>query len=284
MFASLGLIAQQQDYVLRSETNLVMLDVAVTGRGAAPIAGLTKNQFTLYEDGKRQEIKHFSAGEMPVTMGLVVDMSGSMFPKLEGVYRAVSALLSASNPSDEFFLVGFNDKPRLALNPERSFTKNPLEIQSALRTFRAIGRTALYDGLAMGIDHIEGGTYPRRVLIVVSDGKDTGSRLSLEDAVSKTRSSPITVYTVGIWEEYDENQNAGVLRRLANVTGGRFYHPLTPGQLRENCVAIAKDIRARYTLAYIPSPVGKSAIRRIRVEVEGNGRVRTRSEYFMPAQ
>jgi Ca-activated chloride channel family protein len=276
----------QQDYVVRSNANLIVLDVAVLGSDGQPVPGLAKDRFVVAEDGKRQAIKQFAAEESPVSIGFVLDMSSSMHRKLDGVYRAVSSLLRASNPEDEYFLVGFNDRPALGLPQGMPFSHSQDDIRQALRSFRPQGRTALYDGLILALDHVEKSNYERRVLVLVSDGKDTASTIRVTEALRHVRSSPITIYTIGLFDETDPDRDEGLLKRLAHIAGGKFFHPSSPEELEQYCLRIARDIRARYTLAYTPPEEPRSGIRKIKVELLRSAKqpkmsVLTRSEYTM---
>lgn len=275
----------QEDYVVKSNANLVLLDVSVTGVGGVPVAGLSRDRFSVSEDGKKQIIKQFSAADTPVSMGFVLDMSGSMQHKVGGVQRAVNAFLAASNPDDEYFLIGFNDRPKFGLDPAaKPFTRDRNAIRSAMYGMKAAGKTSLYDGLGSALEHIGKSKFERRFLILVSDGRDTASEMTLQDIVFEVRTHPVTVFTIGLFTDEDPDRNSGVLKRLAKVTGGRYFNPITAEDIEAACLAIAKDIRARYTLAYTPPESGKPGVRKIHVDLtrlpsEPRLAVRARTEY-----
>lgn len=275
------------DLVVKSTSNLVVLDVSVLGADGSPIAGLSRDNFQIVEDGKRQVIKQFSKEDAAVSIGFVVDMSGSMHSKVESVKRATSAFLDASNPRDEYFLIAFNDRPWLGLPAGMEFSTAREDIRRAFLTVHSAGRTALYDAVALGVQHVAKGRHERRVLILISDGKDTASLLTRLDALQYVRSSPVTIYTIGLFSPDDEDSNRGVLRQLARVTGGRYYEPATNAAIDQACVTIARDIRARYTMAYTPPAEAKSTVRKIKVELArssgggAKGSVRARSEYVL---
>jgi len=276
--------AEPSDYVMRMDSNLVVLDVSVIGSDGVPVAGIGRERFRISEDGKVQKIAQFSAEERPVSLGFVVDSSGSMFNKVLHVRRAVNSFLTVSNPDDLYFVVGFNDMPSLGLPKETLFTGKPEAVRDAVLQFRAEGRTSLYDGLSLALRHVQRSPLERRYLLVASDGKDTASSTPLDTVIAQCRGSRATIFTLGLFEEEDEDQNAGVLKRMARVTGGQYFHPDNSKELNDACVRIAKDIRARYTLAYTPPATAKRALRRIRVEVaplpgEAKRIVRTRTEY-----
>jgi len=277
---------EASDFVLRLNSNLVVLDVSVTDGDGVPVGGIGKDRFRIHEDGKSQTISQYSADERPVSLGFVIDSSGSMFKKVLQVRRAVHSFLTVSNPEDSYFVLGFNDIPRLGLPGETPFTSQPEQVKDAVASFRAEGKTSLYDGLSVALNHIQSSSLERRFLVVVSDGKDTSSSLRLVDSIRQCRSSRVTIFTLGLFEDEDEDQNSGVLKQMARVTGGQYFHPADSKELSDACVRIARDIRARYTLAYTPPDSAKRALRRIKVELaarpdEGKRVVRTRTEYTL---
>lgn len=278
--------SEATDYVLRLNSNLVVLDVSVTDGDGVPVAGIGKDRFRVSEDGKTQIISQYSAEERPVSLGFVVDSSGSMFKKVLHVRRAVNSFLTVSNPEDSYFVLGFNDIPKLGLPDEIRFTSKADDVRNAVASFRAEGRTCLYDGLAAALNHIQESMLERRYLVVVSDGKDTASSIRLDDSIRQCRASRVTIFTLGLFEDEDEDQNSGVLKQMARVTGGQYFHPANAKELSDACVRIARDIRARYTLAYTPPSAARRALRRIKVELtprpdEAKRIVRTRTEYTL---
>ena len=271
---------------MRSSTNLVVLDVSVTASDGTPLSGLVQSNFHVSEDGRRQTIKHFSAEELPVSIGFVVDMSGSMRSKIDGVRRATGTFLEASNVRDEYFLIGFNDSAWVGLPTGLEFSKNGDDIRKALLGVTSAGRTALYDGIALALTHVVKSRYERRVLVVLTDGRDNASSIRLADVLQYARASPVTIYTIGLFDEDDQDSNRGVLRQFARTTGGRFYAPKTPEMIATDCAAIARDIRARYTMAYTPPTESKSSVRKIKIEVRRDQPsakvvVRARTEYIL---
>ena len=293
LFALFAVASAKQDsgYVLHSNANLVVLDVAAENRRGRPKTGLTKEQFAVFEDGRRQAIKHFTSSEAPVSVGLVLDMSGSMSRQVEGLRRAVEAFLEASNSLDEYFVVGFNDRPRFSLPSSVPFSTDSGQIRSVVAALRPEGMTSLYDGAIVALNHIEKSKYERRVLVLISDGKDTASQADLAAVLRRVRSTSVTIYTVGLFEEGDPDQNSGVLKQIARISGGRYFHPENTQDIQRDCVRIAREIRARYTLSYTPTEDTSMdrIIRRIKVSVvqpPASGEkliVRARTEISMEA-
>lgn len=273
------------DFKVSSDVELVLLDVSVKDRDGGYPSELTREQFRILEDGKPVEISVFNKQDVPVTVGLVVDSSGSVRPKRSDVITASMTLVQKSNPKDELFLVTFNDSVRLGLPESMPFTDDYRTFRQTLLDIEPRGRTALYDGLKLGMKHLGNGRCDKKTLVVISDGGDNSSEATLDDVVRMAQESLATIYTVGIFTPDDKEKNPGVLKKLAALTGGQaFMTQGEPGELVPICEKIAKDIRNRYTIGYVPqADNGTGKARKIKVEVNaGDGRqfaVRTRTEY-----
>jgi VWFA-related protein len=272
------------DFTIRTTSSLVLLDVSVTNQSGAAVSGLESHNFKVYEDGKLQTISEFANADVPVTVGIVIDQSSSMLPKRPEVVTAALGFIHESNPKDEMFVVNFNDKVRFGLPPEVPFSDDPVQLRSALWAGQPGGRTALYDGIADALYHLRLGQRDKKTLVVISDGGDNASRKqNLADLTRDVLLSRATIYTVGIFDEDDPDKNPGVLLRLARTTGGAAFFPKQLSEVIPICRKIAKDIRERYTIGYIPSVRGKLQ-RSIRVVAEapqlGKLNVRTRTSYL----
>ena len=260
-----------------------MLPVVVTDKQGRYVSDLPATQFAVFDNGRRMPIDLFTNQDTPVTVGLIIDASGSMSAKLGEVIAASLTFARSSNPEDELFALRFNDDVQ-ELVPDRPFLMasdlGPLE--RAVRSIRADGRTALYDGLMAGLDHLATGSRARKVLVVVSDGGDNASDAKLDRVLARARDSNAAIYTIGIFDEDDLDRNPGVLKSLAHATGGERYLPRSPGELLSACERIAREIRGGYTIGYVP-PVRDGAYHRIKVEIDPSSRrlnVRTRPGYF----
>jgi VWFA-related protein len=172
---------------LHIETNLVVLPVRVTGPDGNFIDGLTREQFRVRENGRPQPITLFEREDTPVTLGLIVDHSRSMGPKLSGVAEAVAAFARSSNPNDEMFVVDFGDNVVVELPGGRPFTSDPRDLQQAITAVEARGMTALYDAIAEGFNHVQAGRWDKKALIVVSDGGDNASGRKYADVLELAR-------------------------------------------------------------------------------------------------
>jgi VWFA-related protein len=225
---------------------------------------------------------------VPVTIGLVVDGSGSMRPKRSYVIAAAMAFAQASNREDELFTLNFNDDVSYGLAPGQGFTNDLAQLRTALLGLECEGRTALYDAVAEALQHVKTGKFDRKALLVVSDGEDTHSSMDFEDVLQMARESGATIYTISAYDPASARHNTRILKKLSKVSGGQFYFPTTTPEIVSVCRQIAKDIRNRYTIAYTPTNlVRDGAYRRILVKaVARNGQklaVRAREGYYAPA-
>jgi Ca-activated chloride channel family protein len=271
-----------QDYTLRTTSRLVLLDVSVKETKGGFVSGLTQDQFKVYEDGKLQEISQFANADVPVTVGLVIDESGSMRPKRPEVLTAALEFIHDSNSHDEMFVVNFNEHAQFGLPQDLAFSDQVNPLRLALFQGTPDGRTALYDAVDMALHHLDMGRREKKALVLISDGGDNASQHTLPDAMHGVLSSLATIYTVGIFDENDTDRNPGVLEKLAHVSGGVAYFPKQLEQVIPICKQIAKDIRTRYTLGYVPSSTGKP-VRHVKVVAaaagHGNLVVRARTTY-----
>jgi VWFA-related protein len=275
-------------YTLTINSDLVLLSATVVDRDNALVTGLGKDDFKVYEDGVLQPIKYFSYQDIPVTAGIVVDNSGSMGPKRADVIASAMAFARSSNPQDQIFVVNFNERVSFGLPQDTPFTDQPDKLLLALSSIRATGRTALYDGMAAALEHLKEGNREKKVLILITDGGDNASKLSLARVIDMAKQSSAIVYAIGILNSQDDDPKPAVLRQFARETGGEAFFPESPGQIDSICKGIARDIRNQYTLAYVPRTARKpGSYRFIKVIASAPHRgrlsVRTRAGYTAPA-
>jgi len=223
--------------------------------------------------------------DIPVSVGLLVDSSSSMSRKRRDVTAAALAFVRSSNPRDEMFVVNFSERVTLGLPPEKLFSASPPELEKALNDVPAMGRTALYDAIDQGVAHLARAMHKKKVLIVISDGGDNASRLKLGQVLEDARRSDITIYSIGLFDEHEADQNPRVLQKLARISGGEAFFPARSSQVVPICEQIAADIRQQYAIGYVSSNQNlDGAWRQIRVTVTPpDGRplsVRTREGYF----
>jgi len=279
--------------IIRSESRLVLLDVSVKdarGNGEGHfVGGLAKENFKVFENGRPQPIAVFERSDLPVTIGVLVDESRSMANKRSAVLTAAMTFTAESNPMDEIFVLNFNDEVKPGLPSTVLFSDDMQELRKAL--FRGVseGRTALNDAVVAGLAQLKLGTRDKKTLVLISDGGDNASAHTRRQTLDKVESSIATIYTVGLYDADDPDADPGLLRQLAEISGGEAYFPPSPAEMIPTCHRIAKDIRARYTVGYVPA-AGQGAhdirardIRKIHVvaSAPGHGKLitRTRSSY-----
>jgi len=263
----------------------VVLHATVQSHKGTPVSGLGKDDFQVFEDGVLQPIEFYSHEDIPVTVGLVLDNSGSMRPKRAEVITAAMAFARSSNPQDQMFVVNFNEYVSFGLPANVPFTDQTAQLQVALSRFNANGETALYDAVATALEHLKKGNRDKKVLIVVSDGGDNASKHRLSQILAMAGRSDAIIYTIGIYTDEDPDQNPSALRQLAKATGGEAFFPQTIPDVVPVCERIAHDIREQYTLAYSPANIKQDGTyRAIQVKAKAPGRgslsVRTRTGYF----
>ncbi len=279
-------MAGQDRSLFSAESDLVVVHATIKDRGGAYVTGLTRDAFAILEDGRPQDAQLFTSEDGPVTVGLLIDSSGSMQPNRERVIAAAAAFADASHRSDELFALAFNDSVRAALPPSAPFTSDVAVLQNALtNTTRAYGRTALFDAIAAGLDYLGRGRHERRVLVIVSDGGDNASHTTFDEIVVKTQASNAVIYTVALTDPVDRDANPGLLRRIAQANGGAAFAPRNADDITEVLQHIAQDIRHTYTLGYVSTNNARDgAFRQIRLIVQSPARrrlvVRTRSGYL----
>jgi Ca-activated chloride channel homolog len=269
-------------YTISDNVDMVVLDAAVRTPHGSYVSGLEQKNFRVFEDGRPRQIIQFASIDTPVTVGLVVDNSGSMLRKRPEVVFSGLAFAKECNPKDDFFVVNFNNSVVRGLPANMLFTDDLQMLRSALYYGEPRGQTALYDAVANSLHHLEFSREERRALIVVSDGGDNVSTTRLPELIRLIEASRATIYTVGLFDPEAHDLDPGVLRRLARVSGGEYFQPelnSVPAVFNK----ISKDLRNRYTLAYVPDETNdRSMVRTVKVTAEENGRklsVRTRTAY-----
>lgn len=275
-------------FVLRKDVDEVMLHASVIDDKQRMVTNLDKSAFSVFEDGKPQNIISFHHVDIPVAMGIVIDNSGSMREKRAKVNQAALNLVRSSNPSDEVFVVNFNDEQYL----DQDFTNDLLKLKEALEKIDARGGTAMYDAVVASANHLkENGRLEKKVLFVVTDGEDNASNETLEQAVKQlSQENGPQVYAIGILGDEEHPKRARkALQILADRTGGIAFFPKTLDEVDEISRTIAKDIRNQYAIGYKPTtPKQAGDFRQIRVEAKAKGHgklmVRTKTGYYPGAK
>jgi len=272
-------------YRISVDVYLVALQATVHDRQGRYVSDLSERDFEVYEDGVRQSIRLFRHEDVPVTVGLVVDHSGSMHPKITEVLAATRTFVKSSNPEDQMFVVNFNENVSLGLPAAIRYTGSSNELEGAIWRSPAVGMTALYDAIAAGLVQVREGDRERKALVVVSDGGDNASKTSLQEVLKLAEQSSAIIYTIGIFDEDDPDRNIRALTHLARATGGEAFFPDKLDEVVEICDSIARDIRNQYTIGYVSTNAkGSDSYRAIRVVARTKDRgklsVRTRSGYI----
>jgi Ca-activated chloride channel family protein len=275
-------------FVFRKDVEEVLLHATVVDDKQHIVTTLDKNAFTVFEDGKPQNIVSFHHEDIPVSMGILIDNSGSMREKRAKVNQAALNLVRSSNPQDEVFVVNFNDEYYL----DQDFTHDLLKLKEALEKIDAKGGTALYEAVVASADHLKrDARLEKKVLFVVTDGEDNASSETLEQAVKQLQEeNGPSVYAIGILGDEEHPKRAKkALEIIAQRTGGLAFFPKTLDEVDEISRTVAHDIRNQYTIGYKPTnPKGTGGFRAIRVDAKAKGHgkmtVRTKSGYYAGGQ
>lgn len=237
---------------IRASVELVLVPVTVMDSSNRIVTGLGQENFQLYEDKHQQRLRHFWKEDAPASVGIVLDVSGSMGTKIERAHDAVVALLKASNPEDEFFLMTFADEPMLV----QDFTSNVDDIQGKLLFTRPKGSTSLIDAVILAISHMRNARYQRRALMIISDGGDNRSRYTEKDLRSLIRESDVQVYSIGVFDTQfstqEERLGPELLSSMSELTGASAYSLENPQHLPAVAQHIANELRNQYILGYSP--------------------------------
>lgn len=279
------LILLQATFSVRTE--MVVLPVTVTDARGQGVAGLSADQFRVYDEGRLQPIALFRGGDIPITVGLIVDHSQSMRGKLAAANAAIAAFVRSGRSEDELFVVGFNDRVRLQPLPDgKLFTSDAIELAAALDAGQPSGTTALYDAVALALRHLPAGRADRKALIVVTDGGDNASQLKYGQVRDLARASQAVIYGIGLTGAELQEENPENLKRLCRDSGGTAHFPKSSTDVEAAMLAIARDLRAQYTIGFVPvaNPADRDFHRVTVTVVSPPGTrlgVRTRAGYTM---
>lgn len=273
---------------IRKTVQLVLVPVTVMDGSNRVISGLGQENFQLYEDKRPQQIKHIWKEDEPVSVGILLDVSGSMKTKIDRARQAVMALLDASNRQDEFFLVTFANLPTLV----QDFTQNVDDIQKQLLFATPKGLTSLLDAITLAINNMKGARYQRKALVIISDGGDNRSRYSEKEVKSLIKESDVLVYSIGLFDRefrtIEERLGPALLQQISSVTGASAYTLDNPRYLPAIAEQIARELRHQYVLAYSPeAPRYDGKWRKIKVRLSAPhelhaAQVKARTGYYSP--
>lgn len=270
--------------ILSVRTDLVTLPVTVVDRRGALVTGLRREHFAVYDNGELQAIQFFTSEDLPATIGLVIDSSGSMRGRRDEVTAAAAAFASISHPLGEFFTVNFNEAVWPGLPPGVPFTEDAGELRAALSGAPAQGMTALHDAVYRALEHLRYGSRDRKALIVVSDGGDNASARTLDAVMEHARRTNAAIYAVTFFDPDNRDARPRVLKTLARETGGHVFAPRRAEDVTKSFAQIAQEIRRGYTIGFVPADTPGNGFRFLRVVADaGDDRpliVRTRAGYY----
>jgi VWFA-related protein len=278
--------AQDAAPVFHADTRLVVCYTTVRDQKQRPVHDLPESAFTVYEDGTRQPIRTFGSEDIPVSLGLVIDNSAAMAGRRGAAVTASLALVRASNPEDEVFVVNFNEEVYLDLPGHKDFTSDIREMEKALEPLEARGAPLIWDAIRLSIQHlVEKSHRDKKVLVVVTTGLDGGSLTTAGALTRLAGQSGVLIYTIGLLDgvKCGAIQARHELKALAEATGGEAFFPTNLAGMEAICLRIARDIREQYVIAYAPSSERlNDAFRRISIRVSAPGQLvaRTRSGYY----
>ena len=275
---------------LRAEANLVLVPMTVTDPMNRLVTGLEAYNFEVFDNNTGQIIKSFSTEDVPVTIGIVFDLSGSMQSKFPRARRALTEFLRTSNPQDEFFVVGFNDKPAVIVD----YTSDVDDVEARMVMLRPENRTALIDAVYLGMNKLKEAKYERKALLIVSDGGDNRSRYTEGELRRVVREADVQIYSIGIFDAYaptqEEELGPVLLTDISEMTGGRMFKVNDVSDMGDVAMKISAELRNQYVVGYRPSDMKKDGNwRKLKVRlVQPPGlpplTVHFRQGYYAPSQ
>jgi Ca-activated chloride channel family protein len=276
-----GLVWTARSQTLKVDVPVVLVNTTVSDLKGRLVAGLDRQNFRIWEDDVEQKVEYFSLEDMPVSVGLVFDTTGSMADKLSAAREAATAFLKTSNPRDEYFLIEFGDQPKLVQN----FTTDIPRLQKQIFSALAQGLTPLFDAVHLGLETITGGKNTKKALLVITDGEDNHSRDTFSDVREFTRRQEAQIYAIGLVSSVVGQMT---IKDLVETTGGRAFFPNSANQLEDICTRIAIELKNQYLLGYRSTNESKNGQwRQIRVEINPPKglpplAVRARTGYYAP--
>ena len=246
----------RRDARLRINVNLVQVPMTVTDPMNRLVTGLEKENFALFDNNIGQTIRYFSSEDAPLTIGIIFDLSGSMGSKFVRARKALTEFLRTSNPQDEFFVVGFNDRPAVIVD----YTSDPDDVEARMVMLKPENRTALIDAVYLGVDHLRQAKYERKALLIISDGGDNRSRYTEGELRRVVRESDVQIYSIGIFDNYapttEEVLGPDLLKEICEMTGGRLFNVGGDlSDLQDIATRISAELRNQYVIGYTPSEI-----------------------------
>jgi Ca-activated chloride channel homolog len=280
---------KQPPQTLKVDVELVLVNATVTDSLNRYVSGLEGNHFQIWEDKIEQKVEYFSAEDVPISIGVIFDVSGSMKDKISTARQAAATFLKTGNPEDEYFLVEFANRPEVAAD----FTTDVTKLQSKLLLTPAKGMTAMYDSVYLGLEKLKEGSNPKKALLLITDGEDNRSRYTFQNVKEFVKEQDVQIYSIGIVDEWNSQLGAGktgraMIEELAELTGGQAFFPDSVYELEDICTKIAVELKNQYVIGYHTTNGAKDGKwRKIRVKVnppKGIQRlnVRAKQGYYAP--
>lgn len=276
--------------MIRMNVDMVLVPVTVTDPMNRLVTGLEKTDFRIFENNGAQSIKSFSTEDAPVSVGIIFDLSGSMTSKLMRAKEAILQFVKTANPQDEFFVIGFNDRPELI----EDFTNSVDDIEARLATVHSGHRTALLDAIYYGVTKMRSARYERKALLIVSDGGDNRSRYTEGEVRSQVRESDVEIYSMGIFDPYaatpEERTGPLLLNELCEETGGRMFRVDDVSEMSDIAEKISNELRNQYVIGYTPREIHRDGKwRKVKVKLDPPQglpplTVHARTGYYAPLQ
>ncbi|HTB97831.1 MAG TPA: VWA domain-containing protein [Terracidiphilus sp.] len=276
--------------LIRVNVDLVLVPITVTDPMNRLVTGLEKEDFQVYENNGEQKISSFVSEDAPVSIGIIFDLSGSMTSKLIRARDSILQFIKTANPEDEFFVIGFNDRPELI----EDFTSSTEDIEARLATVRSGHRTALLDAIYYGVEKMKEAKHQRKALLVVSDGGDNRSRYTEGEVRSQVRESDVEIYSIGIFDPYaatpEERTGPALLNDLSEETGGRLYRVDDIAEMGDIAEKISTELRNQYVIGYTPKDLNRDGKwRKVKVKLNPPAglpplTVHARTGYYAPLQ
>jgi len=276
--------------LIRMNVDMVLIPITITDPMNRLVTGLEQEDFQIYENNGQQKIRSFASEDAPVSIGIIFDLSGSMNSKLIRARESILQFVKTANPEDEFFVIGFNDRPELI----EDFTGSVEDIQARLATVRSGHRTALLDAIYYGVAKMKDARHERKALLVVSDGGDNRSRYTEGEVRSQVRESDVEIYSIGIFDPYaatpEERTGPMLLNELCEQTGGRLFRVDDLSEMGDIAEKISTELRNQYVIGYTPKDLSRDGKwRKVKVKLNPPSglpplTVHARTGYYAPLQ
>ena len=286
---------KSKDYTIGVNVDLVLMYTSVFDKNNRFVGDLKRDNFKVFEDGIEQSIASFTQEDVPISMGILMDLSGSMRGKIDQVNKAALAFIRASNPQDQVFLIGFNEEVELL----QDYTSDIDEVTDSLENIVVTGGTALYDAIHLGVQKAQSGVKAKKSIVVITDGEDRDSYYKLDELVSKVQESDVQVFCIGFlnaapekglfgrWSKTAPEKAHDALERISEETGGKAFFPSKVTDIHSIVSEIASELRSQYSIGYFSTNAARDgSFRRVKIELRGlddsKRQLRYRRGYYAP--